>query len=134
MARMDDLGRGGTQFDQFLYASVGEDQNGNRVTVLSALARLGLEPWDAAAELADLKREDAHARFNAILGRFSDVPALGHDLDRVTLRLLALLPKSSGGQADYGTNASAPAGAKRIDLILAALMLVVFLVQAFLVG
>jgi hypothetical protein len=134
VTRMDDLRRGGTRFDPFLYASVGEDRNGNRVTVLSALARLGFEPWGAAAELADLKREDARTRFEAILGRFNDVPALGRDRETVTLRLLSLLPQSSGGQADQGENVAAPAGAKRMDLILASLMVVVFVMQVFFAG
>ncbi len=32
------------EFERFLHASVGEDRNGYFVTVLSALARLGLDP------------------------------------------------------------------------------------------
>ncbi len=36
------------EFDRFLLAFVGEDRKGNAVTVLSALARLELEPWEEA--------------------------------------------------------------------------------------
>ena len=36
------------EFDRFLQAFVGEDRKGNAVTVLSALARLKLEPWEEA--------------------------------------------------------------------------------------
>jgi hypothetical protein len=37
------------EFERFLYASVGEDRNGYVVTVLSTLARLGLDPWKETA-------------------------------------------------------------------------------------
>ena len=38
--------RPGCQFDQFLYASGGDDANGMPLTVLSALARMDVDPWD----------------------------------------------------------------------------------------
>ena len=44
MPTMDDMLLGETPLDPVLYATVGEDRNGNLVTVLSTLARLGLEP------------------------------------------------------------------------------------------
>ena len=44
----------GSDFDAFLQAELGEDRNGVAVTVLSALARVGLEPWTEAKELARL--------------------------------------------------------------------------------
>ena len=43
MSRMDYLQQGGTPFDGFLYATLGEDSRGYAVSVLSALARLQLE-------------------------------------------------------------------------------------------
>lgn len=43
-----------SDFDTFLFASIGEDGNGMQVSVLSALSRLGLDPWLEAAELARL--------------------------------------------------------------------------------
>jgi hypothetical protein len=50
------------EFERFLYASVGEDRNGYVVTVLSAFARLGLDPWAESADLAKLGRDAARAR------------------------------------------------------------------------
>jgi hypothetical protein len=62
------------EFERFLYASVGEDRNGYVVTVLSALARLGLDPWAKTAKLVALGRDAARARLGTLLERFRDVP------------------------------------------------------------
>jgi hypothetical protein len=37
------------EFDNFLYASIGADRNGMPLSVLSALARLDLDPWEEAS-------------------------------------------------------------------------------------
>ena len=42
---MSELGR---EFQAFLYAPIGEEENGTTLSVLSALARLGLDPWKQA--------------------------------------------------------------------------------------
>ncbi|MDF2117845.1 hypothetical protein PY365_19885 [Roseiarcaceae bacterium H3SJ34-1] len=50
---------GRSKFDDFLFAPVGEDRNGMIVSLLSALARLDIDPWEEAAELARLPTEAA---------------------------------------------------------------------------
>ena len=82
------------EFERFLYASVGEDRNGYVVTVLSTLARLGLDPWKEAAELVALGRDAAQARLGTRLARIRDVPALASDHGRVARDLNQLLPES----------------------------------------
>ena len=47
------------EFDAFLFASVGEEVDGAPLSVLSVLARLGLDPRDEATRLARLTREAA---------------------------------------------------------------------------
>lgn len=81
------------EFDRFLQAFVGEDRNGNAVTVLSALARLELEPWEEAAALAALEKEAAGSRLEMLLSQFRDVPALKQDYGSVARKLTRLLPK-----------------------------------------
>ncbi|WP_050931044.1 hypothetical protein [Aestuariivita boseongensis] len=81
------------EFERFLYAYVGEDRNGYFVTVLSTLARLGLDPWTETAELVKLGRDDARARLGTLLVRFRDVPALANDHGRVARDLSRLLPE-----------------------------------------
>jgi hypothetical protein len=134
MTSMDGYRQGGTPFDTFLYASVGEDRNGNVVTVLSTLARLGVDPWSEAADLSDLTRDDARTRLGALLTRFNDVPALVREHGPITARLLDLLPKASSRQAVQGAVLSVPAIASRMGPILAILMLVFWLVQTFFLG
>jgi hypothetical protein len=50
---------GRAEFNVFLFASVGEDKSGVELTVLSALTRLGFDPWQEAARLSELPRETA---------------------------------------------------------------------------
>ena len=92
MSRMDHFRQGGTPFDGFLYADLGQDRAGNTVSVLSALARLGHDPWDEAADLAALPRVGARCRIAEMLSRFPDVPACGSDTAATVERLVALLP------------------------------------------
>jgi hypothetical protein len=95
------------QFDQFLYTPVGNDQAGTSVTVLSMLARLGLDPWREASDLAALSKSSAWQRLDTLMARFTDVPSLVGDRADVTTRLIASLPrgdlydssKQSGNQA-----------------------------------
>lgn len=134
MPTMDEMRQGGTPFDPFLYATVGEDRNGNIVTVLSTLARLGLEPWEAASDLAGLTRVEARSRLGGLLARFRDVPALGQDHAAVTQRLIDLLPKTAGRRVGGTTERTVPAGAGRIGAILAMLMLILYLIHTLLLG
>lgn len=82
------------EFERFLHASVGEDRNGSVVTVLSALARLGLDPWSETAELVALGRDAAGARLGLLLSTFRDVPTLGRDNGSVARELSLLLPEN----------------------------------------
>ena len=94
------------QFDSFLNAPVGEDQRGISVSVLSMLARLGVDPWDEASDLATLPEGAARQRLEALIARFDDVQTLVPDRGRIVAGLLAFLPRraafagiSSGGTA-----------------------------------
>lgn len=87
------------EYEQFLYAPVGEDRNGIVVSVLSTLARLGLDPWSETAELVTLGRDAARERLGLLLSRFRDVPALGRDHGQVARELILLLPEVPPAQA-----------------------------------
>src|SRR5689334_25203804 len=62
MAADRDLGR-------FLYAEIGQQENGTPLTVLSAFARLGLDPWREAARLARLSKDDAARELARMMAR-----------------------------------------------------------------
>lgn len=92
MSALDVLHPQNPAFDRFLYSSVGNDRNGFAVTVLSALARMNLDPWDEAASLAGLRGAAAHSRLEVLLSRFRDVPSLRDDHGAVARGLVQLLP------------------------------------------
>lgn len=48
-----------SEFNEFLFAPVGEEGNGTVLTVLSAFTRLGMDPWGEAALLSELPKEAA---------------------------------------------------------------------------
>ncbi len=94
MSASDILHPDGADFDSFLFAEVGEDRNGATVTVISALARLGIEPWNEARELAGLGQEEAKARLTAHFETITDIPALALASASRAARLVPLLPKN----------------------------------------
>lgn len=134
MSRMDFLVQGETPFDGFLYAAVGEDRGGNTVSVLSTLARLGLDPWDEAADLADLPRADARTRLERLLARFGDVPALRKDQGTIIPRLLELLPKAGSRRGVQGMTLPAATGTLGAGPVIAVLIVLLFLAQSFFLG
>jgi hypothetical protein len=82
----------GREFDKFLFASVGDDGNGMPLTVLSALARMDVDPWEEASKLAQLSRQSAVTQLASLLGALRNAPAAGLDLARIAAPLIALLP------------------------------------------
>jgi hypothetical protein len=57
------------EFDDFLYAPIGADGGEMPLSVLSALARLDLDPWQEAAELSELPKGTATQRLAALIAR-----------------------------------------------------------------
>jgi hypothetical protein len=47
------------EFDNFLFAAVGAERDGIQLSVVSALTRLGLDPWEEAGRLASLGTGEA---------------------------------------------------------------------------
>ncbi len=82
------------RFDTFLFAPVGEDRNGTLVSVLSALARFGVDPWHEAEALTDLPKTDAADRLDKMILALADVPSASADHHGIATRLIALLPQA----------------------------------------
>jgi hypothetical protein len=74
-------------YDAFLFESLGIEENGMDLSVLSALARAGVDPWAEARKLAALPRQAAIAAITAILN-------LGGD-GETARRLAELLPRTA---------------------------------------
>jgi hypothetical protein len=80
------------EYDEFLYAIVRSETNGMQLTMASAIARSGADPWKEAARISRLPK---HAALGALAGLVPDLPA-EHDAADSQLtagRLFSLLPK-----------------------------------------
>src|ERR1700735_5610883 len=80
-----------TQFDSFLFAAIGESEEGMCITVLSALARLNVDPWKKAAELSRLPGDIAGQKLASLIATLPDLPSAKLDPGIVD-RLITLLP------------------------------------------
>src|ERR1700733_12639255 len=84
----------GREFDPFLFASIGEGQHGHRLTVISALAQSGVDPWLEAIGLARLSRELATARLSRLIAALPGLPLSNRPADSIAEELVALLPRT----------------------------------------
>jgi hypothetical protein len=82
----------GSEFNDFLYAPIGPDRNGMLLSVLSALARQNVDPWEEAAALARLHVRAATDRLIALISAIPDGPSARPDPAAIAARLVALLP------------------------------------------
>jgi hypothetical protein len=96
MISSDSVSRRACEFDQFLFAPIGEDRNDTPLSVLSALARLDVDPWHEAANLARLPGKTATQRLASLIAALPDGSSQGLDPGTVAVRLIALLPRRDG--------------------------------------
>jgi hypothetical protein len=81
-----------SEFNEFLFASVGAEKNGTELTVLSALTRLGIDPWGEAARLSDLPREAAARALAAAIAALPEGDWTVSDSWAIAARLVDRLP------------------------------------------
>ena len=95
------------EMDSFLFASVGEEVDGIPLSVLSALARLGVDPRDEAARLSRLTSKAAANRLARMFARLPDRPWTSPEIRRITRRLVELLPAArKGDESEQVTGAA----------------------------
>jgi hypothetical protein len=92
MALRPEYSLGHSEFNEFLFAFVGEEKSGQQLTVLSALARLGLDPWGEAARLSDLPKEAATHALAAVIGKLPGGRWKASELQSIAVRLVNCLP------------------------------------------
>jgi hypothetical protein len=80
------------EYDKFLFASIGEQKNGAPLSIVTALARLELDPWDEAARLAKMPTASATAALALIIAKVSDFAAVA-EIPKLSAQLVELLPK-----------------------------------------
>jgi len=84
------------EFDNFLYALIGADRNEMPLSVLSALARLDVDPWEEAAELTELPKDAATRRLASLIARVPGGRLAQADPTASADRLIELLPRRGG--------------------------------------
>jgi hypothetical protein len=82
-----------TAFDPFLFAAIGEERNGMFLSMVSALARLDLDPWREAASLSKLPTAAATERLSSLLSSLPSSQLTIPAPDTIA-RLVGLLPGS----------------------------------------
>ena len=85
----------GREFDNFLFAPLGDDLNGAPLSVVSALARLDVDPWKEALSLARMPREPAMGRLTSLIASLPKDSATGFAPEVAATRLIALLPQAT---------------------------------------
>ena len=93
MALRPEYSLGHSEFNEFLFAFVGEEKNGLQLTVLSALARLGLDPWGEAARLSQLPCETATRALTAAIAGLPEGDWKVSDSRSIAARLVNFLPR-----------------------------------------
>jgi len=83
----------GSEFNEFLFAPVADDGKGSSLSVLSALARQNVDPWNEAAVLAGLPRASAIERLAVVIAGLPGAPAELTGPTTVATRLIGLLPR-----------------------------------------
>jgi hypothetical protein len=81
-----------SEFNEFLYAPIGEDKNGLLITVLSAFARKNLDPWQEAADLDRLPADTAAQKLTSIIASLPSQQPMLDDPAPIAIRLITLLP------------------------------------------
>lgn len=60
------------EFENFLFALVGAEQDGIQLSVVSALTRLGLDPWEEAGRLSSLSTGEAVEQLARLIAELPD--------------------------------------------------------------
>ena len=82
-------------FHNFLYTVIHEEPGGASLTVLSALARRNLDPWEAAEELTRVSGAVAVAQLSSLIAIAPSDTGAPQIPDSIVIDLLAKLPQSS---------------------------------------
>jgi hypothetical protein len=125
MAHTDTLFFPRSNFDAFLYAAVGLEKNGMELSVVSALARFGVDPWQEAARLATLPQELAADGMRLLLDRLPEGGWPASDTAAIAARLVKLLPRggSTTAQPDQPKAGSQKKGNRLTTILLVIAML-----------
>src|ERR1700726_749594 len=86
-----------SRYNQFLYAPICEEANGMQLSVLSALARMDVDPWEEATRLAAMPKAIAKRALVSTLDRVLGKSRNPSETEVIAARLVQLLPQPGQG-------------------------------------
>jgi hypothetical protein len=123
-----------SRFDKFLYASIGESKDETLHSVLSAIARQNLDPWEEADRLSHLSRRAAIDQLASIIAvstvGLSEPPDPHTNAMRLADLLPGFSPLSALGSARFSKLRVPNAKQMVLYLSLALMVAVLFLIAA----
>jgi hypothetical protein len=117
------------EFDRFLFASVGEEIDGIPLSVLSALARLGLDPRGEATRLSHLAGGAAADQLARTIARLPGERWTASEMRRIAGGLIELLPRVTPG-----VSIGVGAGSAKTSIRASPWLIVLALAGAVLIG
>jgi hypothetical protein len=116
-----------SDFDDFLFAPIREDKSGMPLSVVSALARLDVDPWEEAARLAAMPGEAATQRLSALIASLPAEPGIDPQRGTTAARLVALLPQRPAADASQAKSAPRTDGMRKPTPVAYAIYYVIFM-------
>src|SRR6202048_190457 len=86
-----------SKYDHFLFAPICEEANGMQLSVLSALARMDVDPWEEATRLAAMPKAIAERALVSTLDRVLGKNRTPSETEVIAARLVQLLPRRGEG-------------------------------------
>jgi hypothetical protein len=86
-----------SKYDHFLFAPICEEANGMQLSVLSALARMDVDPWKEATRLAAMPKVIAERTLVSTLERVLGKNWNPSETEVIAARLVQLLPRRGEG-------------------------------------
>jgi len=84
--------------DNFLFAAVGAEGDGIPLTMVSAIARLGLDPWDEAGRLSSLSKREAVEQLARLLAELPGASWPLTEAREIAGGLIERLPQHHDGE------------------------------------
>ena len=81
------------KYNEFLFAPICEKSNGMRLSVLSALARMNVDPWEEATRLAEMPNTIAEGALVSTLDLIPNKSWEPSEIKVIAARLIRLLPQ-----------------------------------------
>lgn len=85
-----------SKYDDFLFTLIYEGTDGAQLTVLSALARANVDPWEEAARVSAMTEADAQNALTVMIDRISECKWTPAEEAAIVSRLIRHLPERAG--------------------------------------